>query len=236
MKISKSICTEGLVILDDRTIPKGRETVLVEIARKARKELTVCCSVDLAMFLDNLFAEYLLPVVSNKKTLCVFPGNGGQEVKRFCQFSEQKGSTVVPARRLWFPGSNPVVSVGEVVMPMMICPDIEVVVVIDDVISSGQTIDLVRKRNSWKFPRAEWYAGCWITRGKVISGYKDIFAGCSVINSVNPAKKPPINSLSTLLDDAKIREDYAGRNFGEAKREFIEELEDIRKVVFLQTT
>jgi hypoxanthine phosphoribosyltransferase len=106
-------------------------------------------------------------------------------------------------------------------MDWSINPEIENVVVVDDVISSGTTVTLVRERNSWKFPRATWYAAVPVTRKEKIPNFKKIFS-CEVVRDI-AGKKVPINSLSTLIENPEIRQDYFARNFEKGFEEkFIE--------------
>ncbi len=158
--------------------------------------------------------------LKQESTLFLYPGESAQRVKSL-GFNGHLPSQEVFAKRIWYPESEPVVLVHS--LGWGIHPGIKNVVVIDDVISSGTTIALVRERNSWKFPRATWYAAAPVTRKEKIPNFKKIFS-CKVVRDIN-GKKVPINSLSTLIDNPAVRQSYFARNFEKGFEEkFIEAL------------
>ena len=158
--------------------------------------------------------------LKQESALFIYPGESARRV-RSLGFNGHFPWQEVFAKRIWFPGSDPVVLVHS--MGWGIRPEIENVVVVDDVISSGATIALVRARNGWKFPRATWYAAVPVTRKEKISNYKKIFS-CLMVRDVG-GKKVPINSLSTLIADPAVRQSYFARNFEKGFEEkFLETL------------
>jgi hypothetical protein len=156
--------------------------------------------------------------LKQESTLFLYPGESAQRVKSL-GFNGHFPSQEIFAKRIWQQGSEPFVLVHS--LEWGINPEIENVIVVDDVISSGATVTLVRERNGWKFPRAIWYAAVPITRKEKIPNYKKIFS-CEVVKEIN-GKKIPINSLSTLITDPAVRQSYFARNFEKGFEEkFIE--------------
>lgn len=158
--------------------------------------------------------------LKQESTLFIYPGESAQRVKSL-GFNGHFLSQEVFAKRIWSPGSEPVVLVHQ--MGWGINSEIENVVVVDDVISSGTTVALVRERNNWKFPRAIWYAAVPVTRKEKLPSFKKIFS-CKVVKDIN-GKKIPINSLSTLIADPAVRQNYFARNFEKGfEKNFLEAL------------
>lgn len=97
---------------------------------------------------------------------------------------------------------------------------------IDDVISSGETVRKLRKENEKFIPMAEWQAVTWVTQeAAATKGFSAVFA---VETVGTKERKSPINSLSTLVECQKIAESYARRNFGERAESFLKIFEGLR--------
>lgn len=146
--------------------------------------------------------------LKQESALFIYPGESAQRVKSL-GFNGHFPSQEVFAKRIWHPGSEPVVLVHSLGWGIYL--KVENVVVVDDVISSGATIALVRERNGWKFPRAKWYAAAPVTRKERLPNFKKIFSR-EVVKDLN-GRKPPINSLSTLIENPSVRQSYFARNF-----------------------
>jgi len=162
---------------------------------------------------DNL--ELLLQAVIKKyrDILFVFPGNGSNYPKKLTRSWRQFPFTSVSAKRIWSPGNNPVALVGQVIPSRPVILEFKTIIVVDDVISSGITMRQIYKKNSWRFPIAEWLAFSWISQSleSGIKGYKEINVS-SLVEGINKAKVP-INSLSTLRSNSEILNSYARRHF-----------------------
>lgn len=176
--------------------------------------------------IDRHIASLAVPA----ETLFVFPGNGGADVERRLELLNGHPKARVFAKRLWHPGSEPVAVVHEIPMDMFIDMRTKAVFILDDVVSSGQTVNKLRSRNGWKFPAADWYLGCWIDRGLKPKGFKHTFSALTVKHAEIPEKKVPINSLSTLVKDPEICADYIQKNYRNPE-EFLDVIERIRKSV-----
>lgn len=166
---------------------------------------------ELAAGLDRILSEVVLPELP-PATLVVFPGNGGQKVRYAAAFANRFLVTDVFAKRIWEPGKEPFAIAGEILPGRILLPEVEVILVLDDVISSGKTMTRIWERNAWKFPRARWICGSWIRQQRSsVRGYQAVVS--AVIASRGDGRRIPINSLSALIDDAAMAEAYAHRNF-----------------------
>jgi len=96
------------------------------------------------------------------------------------------------------------------------------IIVVDDVISSGQTMYKLYRNNEWRFPRAEWIGVTWFSQALCmksssgVKGYNSVFASF-LVEGVS-GKKVPINSLSTLREQPAIAESYANRHYADVKK------------------
>jgi len=167
--------------------------------------------------------EHLKPAT----TRIVFPGNGANEVRRRLgeRWLSQWNIDTVAATRFWWPGVTPSAVVGQL-MPIGAF-DFETtdVVIVDDVVSSGTTISKIRDRNSIWMPNARWHVVTWIKqRACRLRMFKSSFFGTEVGEKTY---RVPINSLSTLLNNAEVAESYARRNFPNPAA-FLTVLEELR--------
>lgn len=163
-------------------------------------------------------------------TLVVLPGNGALMVKKHIFLEKPTWlwqwiyRAYSKASRFWIPGENPLAIVERISPSVFI--GIKKVVIIDDVISSGETIRKLKSKNHDFIPGAEWQAVAWVTQQAAsLKGFSSIF---SVKNVGSESKKVPINSLSTLVACQDIAESYAQRNFSQKADAF---LRVIKKVV-----
>ncbi len=164
------------------------------------------------------------------QTLLIMPGNGASIVKSFIQkaspfwFWQWPWKISLPAKRIWMPGENPIAEVAKINSGVMV--GIKQVVVIDDVVSSGETIRKLYKTNEMFVPGARWSVATWaIQESANIKGYGDAWAHITVGSK---ARKSPINSLSTLVDCPEIAESYAERNFPGQAGDFLNLVASLR--------
>lgn len=162
-----------------------------------------------------------------RSTLIVLPGNGASIVKKHIDNVKSFWLYRWPwkafpyAKRVWVPGENPQAFVGRINQGVLI--GIKTVVVIDDVISSGETIRKLRKENESFIPNTQWQAITWVMQEAAITnGYSSVFAVKAVGSK---ERKVPINSLSTLVERRDIAESYARRNFGKEAEAFLKIIE-----------
>ncbi len=213
MEFENQISNADLVLIINESLSKEEIDYLEKIETK-NEGIIKCLVFDkmVSKLKTLLISDLLLHKFNPKKTLLVYPGNGGKDIMDKLDLSYIHPSTNVPAKRLWQPGQDPVVCTWEVLPERHILTNIETVVVIDDVISSGKTIEQLYVRNIWKFPKAKWHALSLVGRPKKINGYDYLYTLNLITNSKCPEKKIPINSISTFIEDKKICVDYALRN------------------------
>jgi hypothetical protein len=120
--------------------------------------------------LEVLLREALQGAVN---ALIVFPGDGALYARRRSWILTRFTCVEVPAGRLWTPGSEPVAFAGTILPEKFLHLVPELIIVVDDVISSGATMLALHRRNAWRFPKARWLAATWILqkpRSKAPSG------------------------------------------------------------------
>lgn len=166
--------------------------------------------------------------LSTDTTRIILPGNGATDVAKglgadwLAKWSTDK----ISATRFWWPGSNPVASVGLALHGFDF--QTQDVVIIDDVISSGATIQKVRDRHEPWMPKAKWHALTWIAqRNMKLKGFTTVYATAM---AGDQSTKAPINSLSTILAVEKIAKNYAQKNFSnEDCVRFLEIIRELRQ-------
>lgn len=210
MKCDRRINIDGNVIILDQNISEANRSELQNLELRSMNEFILLDADNMQQSLESLVLSAHLPLDEN--TLFVFPGNGGNMLRQYSKIHLCNTIAEVFAKRVWYEGCDPFVLVGEIPSASFMCLNVKIIFVLDDVISSGQTIEGIFRRNSWKFPNAKWFAGSWISRGYKIKNYVEVFSSCIVQHTKALAKKVPINSLSTLVKDVGIAKSYARRN------------------------
>jgi hypothetical protein len=222
----QDLLTAGLVIIVDCPVDCATRIALASLRTVEGAPIVLLD----AEQLNSLLTKQLFRL-ADQQSLVVFVGHGAQEISRRLVLNGHFSYVSVFAKRLWQPEENLVWLVGEILPQIMVMPQVKRVIVVDDVISSGQTLIKLCRRNSWKFPQAEWLALTWLSqmpKSGVLSGlkgYREVRTAAVVRSPQN--RLVPINSLSTLLEDEKIAGDYAGRKFQEPEK-FLEILGQIR--------
>lgn len=186
---------------------------------------------DAQMMTDDLLAWEDWERLEPKSTLVVFPGNGASIVRKFINNENPRWLARWPhqatpfAKRVWRPGEDPR-AYAERIFPQGFLLGLKSVVIIDDVISSGETIKKLRRENDPFIPGADWKAICWVAQQAASTkGFSTVFATKTVGEKNH---KVPINSLSTLIEYREIAELYARRNFGEKAQAFLKIIESLR--------
>jgi len=156
------------------------------------------------------------------QTLLVFPGNGSNLVKKEINklnsdwLSHWPYKSYISAKRFWEPGQNPVANVGNIGDGVYV--GLKQVIVIDDVVSSGETCSKVYNRNNMYTPGAKWLSMCWVSQK---SARLKNFSSLMAVEFVGEeGKRTPINSLSTLVANQEICRSYSERNFPNRAKEF----------------
>jgi len=227
MKTKTKVSDAGAVIIIDWPQSTGDTSLIDEITSLFKQQQTKS---GLPIYLlsekkeISHIKELLYETLSfhANDTLFIYPGESARYIKDL-GFSLDYEEQAISAKRFWIPNNDPVVLVGRTEPDAIDC-SVENIIVVDDVISSGTTMSKVYKNNCWKYPKARWYAVTPFSRKERLANYKDVF--CSfVIEDVNN-KKPPINSLSTLIKSPEMRATYLERNFVDSKK-FIDSLNSI---------
>ena len=156
-------------------------------------------------------------------TLFVIPGNGARDVERGLETRLRGWPTVrIQAQRQWVPGEAPRALVNRIYPPGFLLGFRDVVIV-DDVIASGVTTQAVKRMNEPWIPGVKWHLLSWVMqRSANTAGFSSAFAAFGV--GEKNGRKPPINSLSTLLDQPSIARNYAVRNFPDRAERFLDQL------------
>ena len=158
------------------------------------------------------------------RTLLVFPGNGANLLRREIVSINPNWLSAWPyqealkAKRLWEPGKPPEALVGRFGDSVYV--GLKQVIVLDDVVSSGDTCRQVYRHNYPYTPGADWLACTWVAqRSARLRGFKGLDA---LVWAGTSAQRAPINSLSTLIERPEICRIYAERNFPEQAQAFQE--------------
>ncbi|MFA6514546.1 MAG: hypothetical protein WCT50_04655 [Patescibacteria group bacterium] len=156
------------------------------------------------------------------RTLLIFPGNGSNLVKKEINILFPSWLALWPykshisAKRFWEPGQNPVANVGNIGDGVYI--GLKQVIVVDDVVSSGETCLKVYQRNNMYTPGTKWLSMCWVAQKSArLKNFSSLMA-VEFVGEEN--KRAPINSLSTLIINPGICRSYSERNFPNRAEEF----------------
>ena len=210
----RSLTTDGRIILLDEPLAQQVQEELKSIETNDGRELLFLDDSQLAADTEEILSEFIR---QDCKTLFVFPGNGSNYPRKLSQICQESGGASVCAKRFWHPGTDPIVTAGIILPDIFLITNVETVVVVDDVISSGLTMQKLRENNAWKFTRAKWFGVSWVAqipqmRAKSgVKGYERVATAC-VVGKTNGARVP-VNSISTLRQNREIATSYAGRHF-----------------------
>ena len=208
---------DGRTILIDEPLAEDKQKELMLLATVDGKSLVFIDTTNLAVKLEKFLQE----IANNEKdVLFVFPGNGSNYVRALSTVCKKVPSASVFAKRVWSPGNEPYAFANHILPEVFLHLEVGAIVVVDDVISSGKTMNKLHQNNAWRFPRAKWIGGCWLSQvpqmkaDSGVNGYSRIVTACVVEGP--KGKKVPINSLSTLRNEPSIAKIYAKRHFSDA--------------------
>lgn len=209
----QSITTNGRIILLDEPLEKETREEWKTLQTKDGQEWLFLEDHQLATDLEEFLAEI---IKQDCQTLFVFPGNGSNYPRRLSEICQESVGTDVFAKRFWQPGTDPVVTTGLILPDIFLVTNIKTIVVVDDVISSGLTMQKLHEKNAWRFTQASWIGVSWISQipqmksRSGVNGYKQITTAC-VVGKPNGGRVP-INSLSTFRRNPEIAKNYAWRH------------------------
>ena len=210
----RSLTTDGRIILLDEPLAQKVQEELKSLETRDGHELLFLEDSQLATETEEILSEIIR---QDCNALLVFPGNGSNYPRKFSRICQESCGASVHAKRLWQPGTDPIVTAGAILPDIFLITNVETVVVVDDVISSGLTMQKVRENNVWKFTRAKWLGVSWVAqipqmRAKSgVNGYERVATAC-VVGKTNGARVP-VNSISTLRQNREIATSYAERHF-----------------------
>lgn len=191
----------------------------------------------------------LKSVLNTKRTMVIFPGNGGQVVKDLLPADLLTDMAVVsiPVTRSVNPKTKAIegVTVAGVTQARKIISDarISAFVVIDDAIVTGSTLTALRE--SLPMRGSEWYAGGLFMlspiqnkgKAKGPSGVEDFNSIIAPTVYQGVSGIPALNSLSTLIGSSEkskaVRSRYI-RDFVEDPGMFTEMVQQLQKSVSLE--
>ncbi len=209
---AKRIKTDGRVILADVFLDASVRESLFALRTIDGKELIIIDAQETAALLEDFLEKFVY-----QNMLFVFPGNGSNYPKSFSDICKRSNSAGVVAKRFWTPGSTPFVMAGAILPEIFMHLSTQTILVVDDVISSGQTMHKLWQNNEPRFPGAKWIGVAWLSQRlktrplSGITGYDSVFA--SIMVEGISKRLVPINSLSTLREQPSIAESYARRHF-----------------------
>lgn len=210
---AKCVQTDGRIILVDVSLTAEASKELLSLPTNDGKELLLLDVREAAGLLEIFLKKF----VCQENVLFIFPGNGANYPKSLSKICQQVFSVGVFAKRIWTPGSEPFALSGTIIPKVFMDLRTKTIVVVDDVISSGQTMYKLWRNNEWRFPAAKWIGAAWFSQVlqmkslSGVKGYSSIFS--SILVKGVKGKKVPINSLSTLREQPIIAQSYAKRHF-----------------------
>jgi len=209
------LCDEKNVIILDIPYPKWFKKEVISL--QSQRNFVFVENDNLSQDLAKMIKKEL--VNTEQDTLLVFPGNGSCFVRQTLsnKITNDFSWTSIFAKRGWYDDKNPLAIVGEIMPKRTLILGIKRVLVIDDVISSGITMRKIYQRNYWKFPQADWLAATWLMQSprtkapSGVKGFKKVLT--TILVQGSQGKRVPINSLSTLVQEREIAENYAQKHF-----------------------
>lgn len=192
----RAVINEAIIIINDLSI---NDSVLYEKVFPLLKTPHFASVVNADDCVLNLAEQ--LQNLSDIRTLFVFPGNGAKDFfNRLAALGVNlPNSFKITARRTWQKGQIPKVAVDWPVIENL--DSIRRVVIVDDVVSSGETVLQVKRSAPDLLKQLDWQIVCWVfkhsaqdlIKGEFLSAETDILA--KRING-----RLAINSFSTLTN------------------------------------
>lgn len=204
------------MIVETKVLKRGKRVIIDDVGNpairavwEAQLSALVFDSEQLSRKLTN---ETLVEMLQSDRTLTLIIGASGADAwRQIAHFTTHTKWEVPVHAKTWERGEQTQVTTSGIDWPFYVDPYITDIVAVDDVISTGKTLTLIRERNACRFPCAKWHALVWLTRKEKLSGFTSITAACC-IKCEEGGIKPPINSLSTLLADKELSEAYAKKH------------------------
>lgn len=217
---NKACLADGAVLIQD--IPSLAK--LTESAKRLNEISNITLHVvdGLSLTQDMLNLINKLGVL-NADPFIIYPGNGATSVRKFLALIDDKrfliNSVYLPTQRTMMRKGEFQLDVDYSSLPQGI--DTETVLIIDDVVASGQTAQTIAFEIKTRFPEARCVLAAWLfliptkpENKKSASGIAGIDQTiASIVLKGNIVSRPPINSLSCFK--------RSGNKYDEMKTKFI---------------
>ena len=149
----RSLTTDGRIILLDESLVQNVREELKSLETSDGQELLFLEDSQLATDTEEILSEMFR---QDCATLLVFPGNGSNYPRKLSRICQESNGASVCAKRFWQPGSDPIVTAGAILPNIFLITNVKTVVIVDDVISSGLTMQKLHQNNAWRFTQAKW--------------------------------------------------------------------------------
>lgn len=174
--------------------------------------LVVYSLIDLTKKLTDIMKP-TIDIIDRNKTLIIYPGEGAQTVRSIAQIPSDFPTLVIPARRIKDPETGKTIGTDLPTITDTISTDeIETVLVIDDVIDTGNT--LISLKEKLGLHQSRWLGATPMMfspviysdrppNGSSIDQYDEVFAGVLIQGRKNPIQ---LNSLSSFIESGEKRD------------------------------
>ncbi len=189
--------------------------------------------------------QRLLDTVNRRRVMMIFPGNGARVVQDLLpkDITESVSTIEIPTqRKVGLKGAVEDVVINDTTRARKIISDnkIETVIVLDDVIATGATLEALREAIPGR--NIEWYAGSLLMRSPLqrskkttaqcgVEGYNAIISSIVYQGTTGTV---PINSLSTLIATSELSEAVRSRymiNYVEDRKAFLDTIQRLQQKV-----
>lgn len=168
--------------------------------------------VDGALVNDFLLRNLILPTFRATKPTIIFPGEGARIVSEYMKRQEPAIYDMYDMERaIYLPCERTMLAKGkfDLVVDYSALPEnlkTQAVVIIDDVIASGQTMQTIAQEVRSRYPNTNIIAASWFlvepTQKEIPSGIPGVdLTIASFVLRGNYTARPPINSLSCFIRD-----------------------------------
>lgn len=229
ISFAKSCLADGAILIQDigSQITGQDSTKQRKILNQKVEKLNIASNITLQVvdgfdLTQNLLETLLRENVLQDDTLIVIPGNGAKVVS---DYINQQSSILVPERTIFLKTKRIKQKDGfNVSVDFSPLSDRQVknILIIDDVVSTGQTASTIAKGIKERFPQSRCLLAAWLfvspsvrENQKTGSGVSEIDKTyTSIILKGNYVGKPPINSLSCFI--------RSGTKYDEVKENFMQ--------------
>lgn len=205
----KACLVDGAILIQDIS----PDNTLTKAAKKLNEISSITLQiVDGLNLTKDIIALIKKSGVLSNDPLIIYPGNGSQSVKKYLSSDEKQltvNSISLPTQRTMIENGKFDLTVNYFSLPQNI--DTNTVLIIDDVVASGQTAQTIASEIKVRFPDARCILATWLfmvptkpENKKSSSGIMGIDQTiASIVLKGNLTSRPPINSLSCFTQNDK---------------------------------